>query len=478
VKKWLTVAAGVAALSLPLVAALPAGATTTPPAGYGYDDTPHAIADGGSDTTYRAMTGITDLYNGAAGCPLTNPSTPDNTINLCDTSGSGAETSTLGNWQHDAILQLNPAGSSNGISSLNGAHTNVVYNGALRAVPAFLGSTATGVNVDMGRSSRKLKTASGEAIGGNELAVDTSWGFAQDGLEITAWNDRAAQIQGLGGTALATSDYFHIWNCDWTMWDQVPELGISPGDPTDGPIVAWGMNPGSGTYGTFNDWMFGIGTEPASNPPSGAPSGWKADNQACVRKLANGTYPFENNTAALINDPAALSNSAASVDNPNNWIWFGSFGELSTFPHKSAATRGGTLYQSSDLPVQGIRPNPSNILNGTWQMGRTIWHITRNQEADCPQTVPGTCDFVGHPGPAIPSTATTDLNVTGPTSGNGGAIREFTRWLCRQNANQQGTDPYTGLNYFGEISTAINNAGFTLVPNSLKTGGSRCRVIT
>jgi len=68
-KYWkLLAVTGVAAIVGSMVAAVPAGAT--PPAGYGFDDNAHIVVGGGSDTTYRAQTGLTDLYNvsGLNGC--------------------------------------------------------------------------------------------------------------------------------------------------------------------------------------------------------------------------------------------------------------------------------------------------------------------------------------------------------------------------------------------------------------------------
>ena len=88
------------------------------------------------------------------------------------------------------------------------------------------------------------------------------------------------------------------------------------------------------------------------------------------------------------------------------------------------------------------------------------------------------CNFPGNPGPTIPATGGTDLNITGGTSGVSGAIREYTRFLCRGSAAQHGLNPYSGINNFSEITTRINNAGFTVVPSALRTSGSRCQVLS
>ena len=197
-----------------------------------------------------------------------------------------------------------------------------------------------------------------------------------------------------------------------------------------------------------------------------------------MTKLGDGSFPLENNLAPLIADKAT-STSPTSVNNPENWIGWGSFGELSTFPFKNGGTSTVTsvVYTAGDLPINGVRPTPGNIGNNTWAIGRTLYHVTKIADADCPQTVPGTCDFAGNPGPVI-SGSNRDLNVTGGSSGKSGAIREFTRFLCRPTTSQQGKDPYTGINNFTGISSGIAKAGYQIVPSGLRTSGSRCHVIT
>ena len=103
-------------------------------------------------------------------------------------------------------------------------------------------------------------------------------------------------------------------------------------------------------------------------------------------------------------------------------------------------------------------------------LGRTLWHVTRKADADCPargterqrvcvRCQPGSRD----PDPPNGSPATTDLNVLGPVGGIGGSVREYTRFLCRPTANQQGFDPLLGTSYNTLISNAINAAGFQTV---------------
>jgi ABC-type phosphate transport system substrate-binding protein len=456
---------GAAVVAVPFASAGPAGAT---PAGYGFDGTGHVIAGAGSDTTYIAMMNLSDLYNRAgvsAGCQTVTAVGP--TLNQCAT---GSEANDLGNWQHDTVAEANPAGSGAGIGSLNGftnGNASVSYQGTVNALPSYLGAGVTtyGPNADFARSSRDANTSGGNVIGGgNELAVDTFWGYAQDGIQIIAWNNRVGQIRGVGGSAVTPDELYRIYTCTYTQWSDVPSLGIAPADPTNGPIVPWGMQTSSGTYNTFRDWVRNNATDSGHatfNPNSGA----------CVRKLSTtGTpYAFENDTKPLINDPAALSASASSTDNPENWIWWGSYGDMTQFPYKSIYTRNAVQYSGGSIPVNGSLPSTSNILGYTYPISRTLFHVTRKQDADYGGATGG---------PALPAGGN-DLNVSGATSGVGGAVREFTRWICRPNAAAHKVDPFSGTNYFSEITTGINKAGFTTIATSRKTGGSavsRCYI--
>jgi hypothetical protein len=386
------------------------------------------------------------------------------------------ETSNQGNYQGDTIAQANPVGSSTGIGSLNGSSGAAsTYQGTVNPVPAGTCVTATpGVaNVDFARSSRAPKTSGGKAPCGNELTADTFWGYAQDGVEVNVFTAaRGAQVQGAPSPALTPDDLFHIWNCSGgtgtggrVRWsDVVPS--ISPGSATDADIVPWQMNTGSGTFGTFQTYI--------QTNATGVPSGWSPNAQSCDRALASGQPPLENDIKPLVNDPAALA-TGTSADNPGNWIWWGSFGVFSAFPYTSNYTRSGTPTQAVAAPVNGILPSTSRIIANTYPIGRTLYNVTRKFDADCAKTA-GACDFPGNPGPTVG--ATTDLNVTGGTSGTSGAVREYTRWLCRVSTAQHGLDPFTGTSFFSEITTAINNAGFTVVPSALRSSGSRCQVLS
>jgi hypothetical protein len=229
------------------------------------------------------------------------------------------------------------------------------------------------------------------------------------------------------------------------------------------------------------------------------------DAQPCDHHLTSAAasiYPFENDIKPILNDvqnngmvaagsqPAAspgVTSGATDITNPANWIWFGSGGVLNSYPYTSsyAPVTGGTVYSAFPGNIDGTAYSTGNVLNLSYPIDRTLYHVTRKTDADCAvdtgQPAFGRpCDFTGNPGPAIPAhngfAATTDLNVTGGTSGISGAVREFTRFLCRTGAAQQTVDTLTGTSLATEITAAVKGDGFTAVPNSLKTAGSSCHV--
>jgi hypothetical protein len=195
---------GLAMLAGPVMAATPAGAT--PPAGYGFDNTPHVIVGGGSDTTYRAQVNLTDLWNASDGCPVSTAS--DGNLNKCVANAS-PEINKGGSYQHDTVAQANPTGSGAGINSLRNAAAGITYAGTVNVV-------GSGPQVDFARSSR--------GPSGTELTDTTFWGYAQDGVEVTSFGARTAEIQGAASPAIPPADIRKIYNCTYTTWSQVPGL--------------------------------------------------------------------------------------------------------------------------------------------------------------------------------------------------------------------------------------------------------------
>ena len=524
----LLVAASAVAVGLAWMA-IPASADG--PTGYGFgDNAPHTIVLGGSDTTYGVMQGIADLYDRSSGCfnstasdtnlgkCLSTPGTPDTPS--ADTGGP------IVNWEHDGVLNGAATGSGAGRasvrqSSARDASCTVIYAGAVNNSPGF----ANCPNVDVARSSSNPDAT--DVTNGDEVG----WGFAQDGVQITVFNGRVAQLTNAlpdnGGhgaaTLLSAADMFHIYNCDYRTWAAVPSLtaAVTAGEVTDGPIVPIAMNAASGTFGSFNSWI----TTNAPGEGAVIPLNWTTNtqahqytssdplpgNSACVLRInpdAQSTVkPLENDIKPVIDFPASLSASAGSIDNPANWVWWSSFGEMKSFPYKSAYPAAGNpanpVNTAKPAPVEGVLPQGSNILSQAYPITRTLYAVTRGTDADCPQSVAHTCNFALTNGsiPAAPTvfgTAVADLNVFGTTRASGGvtpaygidahggltnggtsgAIREFIRFMCRSAAQNVAKDPFTGLSEDASITKVLSGNNFTVLKAGTNTTGSRCKVVT
>ncbi len=321
---------------------------------------------------------------------------------------------------------------------------------------------------------------------------------------------------------LSAQSMYEIYNCDISTWGDLPEYqaaktaGYTGLPDANAPIVAWAMNSTSGTYGDFDTW---IQNNAVANGAIPAPSGFKADTAGCARDLTTaggatlGAQPLENDFKPLIVEagtnafnpnlyvgkypaaiagssplgpppnvgpegpppnyvgvnnlttfPAGVSTAAAALDspqNPNNWIWFGSWGLLTQFPFLSCAgqttpncpttvstptgavsfTSGANAVNSTftiatDSPSgPGTSPGQTVIQGGSYPIERILSIVTKKSDADCPlsATTPPVCNFTtGTPGPGpVNGNGSTDFNVLGPSSGKGGAVREFVRFLCR-----------------------------------------------
>jgi hypothetical protein len=173
------------------------------------------------------------------------------------------------------------------------------------------------------------------------------------------------------------------------------------------------------------------------------------NGQACDRKLSPSApsglanaFSFENDIKPILNDANAngiwdnsatrvqlaagpLTPGSNTITDPNNWIWFSSFGILNAYSYTSIVPLGGTTYQTAFAQIcasnscggvnpTSVPPSTGNVQANSYPINRTLNHITKKSDADCPQTVQGTCDFSGNLGPAIGSGATACLGgVTG-----------------------------------------------------------------
>jgi len=398
------VAAGVAVLGLISVAS-PAWAT--PPPNTGFDDQPDVVVGGGSDTTYLVSGDLTLLYNRSPGCPLVTDKADPNKGKCIPAAAPGA--GPFADWDHDAFVEATPVGSSSGITALQAAGPQ--YNPP----------------IDYARSSR--------GPSGAELTELTFWGYAQDGIAAYSFGTRTPGnfVQGI--------DLYNIFNCTTTNWDQIPGY-TGPA----GPIFPYGINPSSGTYASFRDYLRTVSGNATFDPNA----------QACVRKVAgadgiNGTaddvFAFENDLKIQLSDKGPDNIAGTADDDPN-----------AKFTWSSASILGFPFLRQSGSPwsITGVAPDPGSIFAQTYPINRTVNHVTRNTAAD-----------LGVNG-----------DVIGATGGKPGAVREFTRFLCRVNNAAHPIDPVTGLGYKSEINSIIGRNGFTQVPTALRTAGSACRVQT
>lgn len=458
-----------------------------------------------------------------------------------------------GNFDGDTAAIATPTGSSAGIGALNQANgstaATIAYEGVNATIPTSGDPNAqNGLSngfgaPDFALSSRAAKTSGGNCAAtagpGDELKCDTFWGVASDGVAVLTFDSASGVFANApGGTTnvgLSAQDLFYVFNCQITKWGQLPEwqaantAGFVGLPDAAAPIVPWSMNKNSGTFGDFNSWI-------AANA-TGVPSGWTVNAGGCDRELTGtgGTtlnaFPIENDAKPLVTDaqtneydsalytwpttsatgtpcdgdpytagqtfPAGVTTSVLdSPQNPNNWLWFGSFGLFNQYPYLGGGTLNvaGTnvVYStgfnaiSNTTNSPGTAPNPTNIGNGTYPIGRILSIVTKKADADCQLNTSGVCDFTQtvNPGPNNGNGAA-DISVTGATSGKGGAVREFVRFLCRPAGtgnNLTPVDIYTGKvmsGTTGEITTvAIKGTGFQTVPTSKRSPGSGCDVIS
>ena len=273
---------------------------------------------------------------------------------------------------------------------------------------------------DFAISSRAAKTTKGNcALAGtgganDELACDTFWGVAADGVQVFTFDTTDGS---LGTAGLTGTDLFNIWECNDTTWGSLPEYStfVNP-PPANAPIVPWSMNTGSGTYADFNGYVaandggqaFTADDKKGTYGPLTSQNPTPTVAGQCDRELSAGTLPLENDVKPLLQDVQQNYNAGAgitttnalSTNNPANWIWFGSNGLLSAYSYLSNPTLFGTSFTSAEVNLAGIKPtsltiggNVTGTIHATYPAQRTLSVVTRRGDADCPQVTQGTCIF-------------------------------------------------------------------------------------
>lgn len=387
--------AGLATAAAPALAAPPTGTT-------GFDEAPAVVIVGGSDTNYFASTLLTRIYNITPGCFTNNTVAPyDNCV-----AGQAAITGPYANWDHDVIVDQFPVGSGSG--------RNALGNAAL-----------TTNDIDLGRSSSGI---------GATTAVNSMFEFASEGLAVVAVNPavKARTTGTLNVTQAQLQAIYEDGNdiCNSTVtWAQLGDTGPNAAEL----VLPFGMNTGSGTFGSFNTYV-----------------GGSASSGDCVL----GT-PFENDVNEL-KVPALVGRF-----NSGQGLWWMSGATLSAFPLLSA----------------GLSPMNLNGVNYTTTTGyalrRNVSYIARDADA-------AWCTAAAVPVNGCAAASTLGFTV-GNEGGKSGAVREYIRWVCRtgnhlgDNTTQTQATP---ISYLSRISGAIQQAGFSTAVGGTNTLFGRCRAST
>jgi ABC-type phosphate transport system substrate-binding protein len=268
-------------------------------------------------------------------------------------------------------------------------------------------------NIDFARSSRAPKNP--DSCTGLHFV-----GYARDGLSWESFPNEA-NAPSAGVNSLHVSDLKNIFvNCTFSNWSDV--------GGTNGPIVVWSDQAGSGTRSTWDGFVGG-------------------DSTACIPGVfkdgdpTNGEHVIpENNDDPIFNTPAG------DPSLPKNAIYFYSWGRYNE--HHAATSYLGQ--------IEGIPPNRTTISNGTFPFGRYLFNIYCGAVAGC-----------GGASQA-PSYVTKYLGEKG--------------WICNQATTKHATDPLSGKNYGTEITAGIVASGFAPLHKGNIGGGvsgkDNCRLFT
>jgi hypothetical protein len=258
------------------------------------------------------------------------------------------------------------------------------------------------------------------ALAGNggandELACDTFWGVAADGVQVFTFDTSDGIFPAAGLTA---ADLFNIWECNITTWGQLPEYStLTNPPPSNAPIVPWAMNTGSGTYADFNSYVTanaGLGAFTADDKkgtygPTSSQNPTPTVAGQCDREFSvGGGLPQENDVKPLLLDveqnynggAGITTTNALSTNNPANWIWFGSNGLMNNYTYLSQPNLFSTQFNTAEVDLAGIKPtsltiggNATGTIHATYPAQRTLSIVTKKGDADCPVPAAAGCNF-------------------------------------------------------------------------------------
>jgi len=424
------------------------------PAGTGWDGNPDTFTLGGSDSLYPVAQVINGQFNAMPGC-ITDINPEDPNLAQC-LNPPDARNVNNGNYDHDAAFDAFPAGSTAGVQALVASSdaggqclikdsvTGVYFAGHSYSPPIDVARSSSGATAcNTGTAGTTTGAGRGDNVTHYQL---TYWQFARDGVGLISFGSRS-------GINFTSADLVKIYKCQVTDWSDAT-LSFNQPSVTQaaGTIKLYGMNPSSGTYASLRDALR------AAIPDST----FDIDSQACVQKLADGTYPFENDVKPLIKE-----NTAADA---SNILWWSSWGELTTYPFK----RNGTSSDSLAVPgsfnkYNGVAPTTFTIGTGnSYGLKRYFSFVTKKTDADLAQA----------------SDSTHFGSVSGGTSGKTGAIRQWISTVCSPQfqlggtTNALATNPYNGLDYYTQFSADLSNFSLAVTTTADRVGGfGRCKVI-
>jgi len=393
-----------------------AGATLALSGTAGAQPNATALVGSGSQTAYSTMQALDQLFNTSPGCDLTQPTSDPLPLNCGTTSFTAGATEceqgftvAAENPYNDYAVEAPPVGSGNGEAQLE------------QGTPGSL-------NPSYGRSSS----------GPDGQTTQNFIAYATDGVSWVTFTK-------VSGTAtdqakvdnLTQAQVQEIWkgdaNCSVTKKGKTTNYTqnwICVGAKDAAPIDCYTAQTASGTYKTFAKFA-NITTNPAPCDTASLEAGDPGD----ANVVADHENLFENQMSVI-----AKAKDAADA------IYFMSFGKFTT-----TCPAGKCIGATSDITefgeLNGITASQSTIQGSgggvgvTFPLTRYLYNVYNNGTAASPAT---------------PATQAA-LNYIGEQG-----------FLCKSETTSQ-TDPITGVDYRGEIESAITGQGFFPIDVSQKT---------
>jgi len=397
------------------------------------DDNVTRVVTAGSDTTYFVLNKLAAAYNESLGCALNNvaierlnttlvpttlPTAPL-THNQCvgatnpETNASAAQASVLKteNYDHDTVINFFPQGSSAGLRQLC-AQLNVtdpLRSRGLAYIDVARSSSAPGVAFQC----RGTNNAPFSVIGTRILRFVA---FAKDALTWTKWNNAGGGGAPVSNLTVAQLNDILV-DCTITTWDQV-------GGANTNPIIVYTAITASGSRASWDAFVGG-------NTSTCIPGIYKDGNQANGERVIreHQQQPVE----VALNDPDPFA------ANEGNALFFSSVGIWTV----DAVARQNSVLGN----VDGLAPNETNIVAGTFPFARSLYNVYINS------------------GPSpVASEATRRF-----TAMRSGGTADTRGWICKpENSHSKPLDDVVNA---GVPAAAADQAYGKLVDTTLRSAG-------